>query len=137
MQHHPGEKSNIIPNMFEVSDCTNVWISKEIFSNQFINQLSEEVKQRSLKHVTPLANLHFEQEWHSIMYFFIYPVLCQIFDGLIEPMNYEYHIIKQSVGNNALDFTTSNSHIGHNLNFMLTLSQPEIDFKGGSLNFFG
>ena len=137
MQHNSEEKLNIIPNLFEVSDCTNVWKSKKIFSNQFINELSEEVKQISLKHVTPLANLEFEQEWHSIMHFFIYPVLCQIFDGLIESMNDEFHIIKQSVDSNALDFTTSNSHIGHNLNFLLTLSQPEDDFKGGSLNFFG
>ena len=137
MQHNSEEKLNIIPNLFEVSDCTNVWKSKQIFSNQFINELSEEVKQRSLKHVTPLANLEFEQEWHSIMHFFIYPVLCQIFDGLIESMNDEFHIIKQSVDSNALDFTTSNSHIGHNLNFLLTLSQPEDDFIGGSLNFFG
>ena len=123
--------------MFEVSDCPNVWKSKEIFSKQFTDDLSSEIKWRSLKNVTPLSKIDYDQEWHSIMYFFIYPVLCQIFDGLIESMNDEFHIIKQSKENNALDFTTSNSHIGHTLNFLLTLSQPDDDIRGGSLNFFG
>ena len=130
------------PSSFELSHCPGVAVSNKIFTQRFINELSEEItKVANADLEISLRKMNFEQDWSAIFNFFVYPILCTLFMGHADPdlhaMNGEYTIIKQTFNSKILKKKTFTMDLGHEVTAILNLSDHASDFEGGGIEFHG
>ena len=140
IKHNEKEVVQHFPNLFLPTKCHDVFYSNSIFTENFIQELSYEMNKTEI--YQPLWKLKFEQDWHAIINFFIYPTLCHIFKGFIEPENKgiegHFSLVKQQKFQNFNEKIYSkllSTQFAQTFTMVLNLSKPHEEFSGGGIKF--
>ena len=127
----PNEDIRIMQNIFKWSHCKDVAYSKKIFKEEFVDQLYGKVlNHNKSEDLIPLSKINFEDDWFAIFNFYVYPTLCELFTGLINPqlnsIDGRFYIFKQDPFNHHI-YKNTTMDFNHELTAILTLNTLQED----------
>ena len=128
VKHEPKEKL-VMLDTFTPGKCTDTYIT-EIFTPLFIKQLDKELHgSKKLLHEFDL-----EDDFLSILNFYISPQLCDKYNGKVNPDDFgHFYVSDYKPGDDTTDLDPF--RIDASYNVFLPLSNQGQDYEGGQWNF--